>query len=108
MSLLPQRGVSWRADSDEEIVAVWKVPPERPEVHVRIDRDGALRQTWLMRWDNGEHGECGYIPCGGDVLAGRRFGDLTVASSVCVGWWFGTPRYDPFFEAEILGAEPLP
>jgi hypothetical protein len=108
MSLLPDQGVSWQAVSDEEIVAAWEVPPERPEVHLRIDHDGALRQSWVNRWDNGVHGERGYIPCGGDVLAERRFGSLTIASRLCVGWWFGTPHYEPFFEAEILGAEPIP
>lgn len=29
-------------------------------------------------------------------------------SRVTVGWWYGTPRYKPFFEATILNAEPLP
>jgi len=23
------------------------------------------------------------------------------------GWWFGTPRYEPFFEATIRSVEPL-
>ena len=39
--------------------------------------------------------------------AGQRFGDLVLPSRVTVGWWFGTPRYEPFFEATILSAEPL-
>jgi hypothetical protein len=26
---------------------------------------------------------------------------------VSVGWWFGTARFAPFFEAEILDAVPL-
>jgi hypothetical protein len=42
-SLLPENGVTWRADSDELIVACWDVPPERPEVHLRIDDRGAVR-----------------------------------------------------------------
>jgi hypothetical protein len=36
-----------------------------------------------------------------------RFGDLTLPSEVSVGWWWGTPRYEPFFEATVLDAEPL-
>ena len=23
-----------------------------------------------------------------------------------VGWWYGTPRYKPFFDASVLTAEP--
>lgn len=44
------------------IVASWDVPPERPEVRLRIDEQGALRSASVMRWDNGDHGHRGYIP----------------------------------------------
>jgi hypothetical protein len=101
MSLLPQRGVTWRAEDEEIIVASWDVPPERPEVRLRIDRDGALRSAWALRWGNVGQREFAYIPCGCEARAERRFGDVVVPSSVTVGWWFGTPRYAPFFEADV-------
>jgi hypothetical protein len=107
-ALLPDRGIAWRAESDALIAASWDVPPERPEVHVRIDEDGAVRSASTLRWDNGRHGRRGHIPCGGEVAAERRFGDLVIASRVTVGWWFETPRWAPFFKADILSAEPLP
>ena len=107
-SLLPERGVTWRAESDDLIVATWDVPPERPEVHIRIDANGAMRSSCVMRWDNGDHGLRGYIPCGGDAHAEQRFGDIVIPSRLTAGWWYGTPRYDPFFEAEIHAAEPWP
>jgi hypothetical protein len=50
-SLLPERGVSWRAESEELIVANWDVPPERPEVRLQIDRQGAVRSGQVLRWD---------------------------------------------------------
>ena len=106
--LLPERGVTWRAESDSHIVASWDVPPERAEVHLRIDADGGVRSASVMRWDNGQHGRRGYIPCGGDVHAERRFGDLVIPSRLTVSWWFGTQRQAPFFEVEILTAEHLP
>jgi hypothetical protein len=106
MSLLPERGVTWLAESDEVIVATWDVPPERPRLCLRIDADGAVRTASLMRWDNGQHGLHGYIPCGGDVLEHRRFGHVTIPSRISVGWWYGTPRYKPFFEATITAAAP--
>jgi hypothetical protein len=72
----------------------------------RIDGDGRVLTSSLMRWDNGQHGRHGYIPCGGTILEDRRFGDLTIPSRVSIGWWYGTPRYKPFFEATITAAEP--
>ena len=47
----------------------------------------------------------GYIPCGCEVHAGRTFGDLILPSEFSVGWWFGTPRYAPFFHAALTAAE---
>jgi hypothetical protein len=105
--LLPQAGVTWHAESDEVIVATWDVPPERPQLRLGIDAGGAVRTTSLMRWDSGQHGLHGYIPCGGHVLQERRFGNVTIPSRVSVGWWYGTPRYKPFFEATITAAAPL-
>jgi hypothetical protein len=107
MSLLPDRGVSWRAEEEALIVASLDVPPERPELRLRIDGDGALRSVSALRWGNAGQREFGYIPCGCEVRAERRFGDLVVPSSIEVGWWFGTPRYAPFFNAEVLALAPI-
>lgn len=107
MSLLPDRGVSWRVDGEALIVASLDIPPERPELRLRIDRDGALRSVSALRWGNAGQREFGYIPCGCEVRAERRFGDLVVPSSVEVGWWIGTPRYAPFFDAEVLALAPI-
>ena len=101
MALRPERAVDWRAVSDEEIVAAWDVAPERPEVHLRIAPDGANRDGRVMRWKDATDR---YVACGGEVGAERSFGDLTIPSRVRVGWWFGTERYEPFFEAAITEA----
>jgi hypothetical protein len=107
-ALLPERGVSWRAESDELIVATWDVLPERPEVRLRIAPDGALRAVSALRWGNAGRSSFGYIPCGCEVVAERRFGDLVVPSAVTVGWWFGTPDYAPFFTARVEGLHVVP
>jgi hypothetical protein len=104
-TLLPSGGVPWRAESDTAIVATLEVPPERPEVRFEIDpSSGALRSVSLMRWGNVGQDHFGYIPFGGTIHAEERFGDLVLPSRVTVGWWFGTPRYAPFFEATIVSA----
>jgi len=102
--LAPERVVSWRAESDEVIVASLDVAPEHPDVRLRIDASGAVSSVSLMRWGNVGQEDFGYIPFGGDIHAERRFGTLLLPSEVTIGWWYGTPRYQPFFEASILDA----
>jgi hypothetical protein len=104
-TLLPERDVRWRAESDTEIVASFEVPPEQVELHLTIDERGALRTVSLMRWGDIGQDHFGYIPFGGEIHEERRFGAFTLPSLVTVGWWFGTPRHQPFFEAAILSAE---
>jgi len=64
-----------------------------------------LRRAWARRWGNAGQKGWGYIPCGCEVHAGRTFGDLILPSEFSVGWWFGTPRYAPFFHAALTAAE---
>jgi hypothetical protein len=103
-TLLPGPGVAWRAESDELIVARVCVAPEQVELRLRIDEAGAVRSISVMRWGDAAQDGFGYIPFGGDVHAERRFGSLVLPSELTVGWWYGTPRYKPFFEAILLTA----
>ena len=101
-SVLPGRSVAWQAESDNVIVARFDLPPERPEVGLRIDEQGAMQTVSALRWGNAGEKTFRYIPFGGEVHAERRFGDFMVPSGLSVGWWFDTPRYAPFFKAKIL------
>jgi hypothetical protein len=107
-SVLPQRGVHWRAASDDVIVARFDLPPEQPEVRVRIDERGAIRTVSALRWGDAGETSFGYLPFGGEMHAERRFGDLVLPSSASVGWWFETPRYAPFFRAVITAVIQTP
>lgn len=100
---LPGDGVAWRAEADDHIVASIELPPERVEVHVRIDERGAVRTIGGERWRSTGRRAFGYVPFGGHVLDEARFGGLTVPSRLSVGWWFGTPQFSPFFEATVTG-----
>jgi uncharacterized protein DUF6544 len=102
-TVLPQHGVTWRAESDELIVAAWELPPERPEVRVRIDRKGAIRSVGAERWNAREHR---YVACGADVHAEQRFGAFTVPLHVTVSWWYGSDRATPFFTARLRDFAP--
>jgi hypothetical protein len=103
-TVLPQHGVSWRAESDELIVAAWEVPPERPEVRIRIDRDGAIRSVSAERWNPREHQ---YVACGADVHAEQRVGAFTIPRHVTVSWWYGSDRATPFFAARLRDLAPV-
>lgn len=101
-NLLPQHGVSWRAESDELIVASWEIGPERVRVRIRIDQTGAVRETSALRWGKPPGADrYDYLPCGAHVHAERRFEDLLVPTRVSAGWFFGTARYTPFFIATV-------
>jgi hypothetical protein len=104
-SLLPQRGVKWQAEDLHTIVARFEVPPEHPEVRLRIDEVGAVQSVSLTRWGNVGQERFGYIPFGADVHAEQSFGDYTIPSRMAVGWWYGTPRFKPFFEAIVTSHE---
>jgi hypothetical protein len=106
-SVLPGRGVTWRAETDNVIVARFELPPEHPEIRLCIDEHGAIRTVSALRWGNAGEKTFQYIPFGGDVHAERRFGDLLLPSSLSVGWWYDTPGYAPFFRAEINAVAPM-
>jgi uncharacterized protein DUF6544 len=89
--VLPHTGVEWRAQDSDHIVAAWELPPERPEVHIRLAPDGGVRTVVARRWRKG-----GYAECGATVHAERAFGDFTIASRFTVAW-----DDRPFFRAEI-------
>jgi hypothetical protein len=73
-------------------------------VRLTIDDTGAVLSVSVLRWGNVDQNGYGYIPFGANVTAERRFGELVLPARVSVGWWFGTARFAPFFEAEIVDA----
>jgi hypothetical protein len=104
-AVLPEHGVEWSALADDELLAGFDLPPEKPEVHVRIDAEGAVRSVSALRWGAPDRDGFDYVPCGCDVHAERRFGDMVIPSRVTVSWWHGTPKQAPFFRAEVRAVE---
>jgi hypothetical protein len=103
-ALLPARGVTWRAESDELIVATRDVGPERPELRITIGPTGAVRSWTAARWRSAKDG---YVPFGADVHAERTFGGVTIPSRLTAGWGHGTDRWAPFFRCEVTAVEPV-
>ena len=101
-ALMHERGVAWRAESDDLLVATWDVPPERPELRIAVAADGSVTSYGALRWrDRGS----GYLPFGAHVHAERTFGGVTIPSRIVAGWGYGTPDWAPFFEAEVSAYE---
>jgi hypothetical protein len=103
-AFLPERGVSWRAESDDVIVGSWDVPPERPELHLTIDGDGRVRFYRAQRWRSAKEG---YQPFGADVHEERTFGGLTIPSRMTAGWGHGTDEWAPFFRCQVTSLDVL-
>jgi hypothetical protein len=103
-ALLPSRGVSWRADSEDVVVASWDVPPERPELHITLDPTDAVRSWRAHRWRDGR---AGYVPFGADVHGERTFGGVTIPSRLTAGWGHGTTAWAPFFRCQVTRLELL-
>ena len=103
-ALLPGRGVTWRAESDELIVAAWAVPPERPELRIVVGPDGAVRSYSGLRWRDRKSG---YVPFAAEVHAERTFAGTTIPSRITAGWGHATPSWAPFFEGEVVAFEPV-
>jgi hypothetical protein len=100
-SLLPEQRVNWRAESDEQIVAAFEVPPESVELTLEIGEAGELKSVVLPRWSNAGGKDWGYVPCGATSHAERDFGPLVVPGEVTFEWWFGTPQPRPYFMARM-------
>jgi hypothetical protein len=105
-SVLPDRGVSWRAETEHIIVARFDLPPEHPRFDSASTTKSHSEPSAPCGGGNAGEKTFGYIPFGGLLHAERRFGDLVLPSSASVGWWFGTPRYEPFFKARISDVSP--
>ncbi|HEX6025124.1 MAG TPA: hypothetical protein VFZ00_24240 [Solirubrobacter sp.] len=58
------------------------MPPERPELHISIDPDGAVTAYRAQRWRDRKSG---YVPFGADVDAERTFSRLLWAAGLPVG-----------------------
>ena len=78
------------------------MPPEKPELRISVAPDGAVRSHSALRWHDRKSG---YQPFGIDVNAECDFAGVTIPSRITAGWEYGTPRWAPFFEGEVIAVE---
>lgn len=102
-------GVTWSAPDDRHLGVELGVADDDGHIELEIDERGALRSAWTRRWGNPEEaagGPPGFHEHPFGVLATeqRTFGDVTIPSALRVGWYFGTPRFEPqgeFFRVTV-------
>lgn len=104
-TLLPGRGVAWRAESDRVIAFRRPDATETSEVRLRIDGIGRPVEVSAMRWQTGD-GEPSYRLFGCVFDSVGEFGSMTVPNRITAGWGFGSESFRPFFKAAITALEP--
>lgn len=105
-TLLPERGVTWKAIDENTIQASLKIDGEPVNLTMVIDSEGKLLKLSFLRWGNQtDDGRQTYIPFGGEYQEEKNFSGYTIPSQTSAGWWFGTDRYSEFFRAKIERAE---
>ena len=103
--LLPGPDVIWSADSDREAIATVRLHGETAELHLEIAESGALECVWLDRWGDVGRKGFGLIPFGMRPTRETTITGYTIPAAGAAGWWFGTGRYEPFFDFEIVSAD---
>lgn len=104
-ALLPQNGVTWQAISDNKIQAKFEIDREPIVLTLTIDADGKLLKLSLPRWGEQTKSDWQYIPFGGEIQTEKTFGGYTVPTKISAGYWFGTEKYQEFFQSCIKQAK---
>jgi hypothetical protein len=101
--LLIHPQVKWKAFSDTEITATWKIHQEEQPVHFNIADDGALQEIFMQRWGNpGDTKDFAYHNFGCHIELESLHQGAIIPKKGNAGWWFGDDRYDDgeFFRFE--------
>jgi hypothetical protein len=80
---------------------------EPAELLLTIDNIGRLERVNFKRWGNPEGGDHHYVDFGGVVEEELSFGGYTIPTSLRLGWFFGSDRFESegeFFRCSIDNA----
>jgi hypothetical protein len=108
-ALLPNFGVRWSAEADDQVTAAFAVGATPLELHLRLDEAGRVASLVFDRWgDPGGDGRFGWHRFGGQITGHRRFGGLTVPAAGRLGWDWGSDGWErgEFFRYRMTALEP--
>lgn len=105
-SLLPQNGVTWETVDDRHARATLTVSGEEMTLTLTVDADGRLMEVTTRRYGNqADDGSFQYIPYGAASADERTFGGYTIPTSLRIGWWYGTDRYEESIRLNVEQVE---
>lgn len=93
-SVLLAPDVTWELSDASHLGVEVRMRGHESHADLSLDSSGGLRSFSTTRWGNPEHGEFHDAPFGGYVDAESTFGGYTIPSTIRVGWWFGTDRFE--------------
>jgi hypothetical protein len=106
-TVLCHPNISWMELDETHVQANFTALGEPAELLLTIDDTGRLEQVKFQRWGNPEGGEHHYVDFGGVVDEEVSFGDYTIPTTLRLGWFFGSDRFESegeFFRCTIENA----
>lgn len=100
--------VQWSAPDPAHATYSVRAHGEGSEVELALAESGALRSLVFPRWGDLGTGTFRSERFGGEVLAERTWGGVTIPSELRLGWYYGTDRFEPegeFFRCTIDAVE---
>lgn len=102
--LMIHPGIRWEAIDENEITATWKIYQEEQPVHLKLEKNGAVKAAFINRWGNpGGVKTFGYHTFGVNIEKHLRYKSTMIPAKGNAGWWFGSKQYDDgeFFRFEV-------
>lgn len=107
-SVLLARDVTWDVHDETHLGAAIRMRGEEGHLELTLDATGRVRSFSLLRWGNPEKAEFHEVPFGGFAQEERQFDGYIVPSSLRIGWWFGSERFErdgEFFRGTVDSIE---
>lgn len=106
--------VAWSAPDSTHIGLDLRLADQAAHLDLSIETDGRLGTACIARWGNPEgaadedHKEFHEVPFGCLVSGERTFAGMTIPTTLRVGWYFGSARFESegeFFRVTVDHAE---
>jgi hypothetical protein len=100
--------VHWQAKDPTHLGVDLEVAHAAAHLDMSLEHDGRLSRVKMLRWGNPEHGEFHEVPFGAIATEERMFDGITIPTTLKVGWYFDTPRFEEdgeFFRVTVDHAE---
>lgn len=103
-SVLCREDVAWQEHDARHVRAHVSMHGYATDLDLTVDDRGRLEAIRMQRWGNPDGGAFHDADFGGAVEEEATFGGYTIPRRVYIGWYFGSPRFEPegaFFRATI-------